>query len=75
LLGTIALLLVNLWVWLKAHWVTSTPRSARAAARTWLDQALRLDRFCDLLLEAIKARYQVHSALHYPFPFATPPKL
>ncbi|MBI4492982.1 MAG: hypothetical protein HY690_09335 [Chloroflexi bacterium] len=75
LLVTIALLLVNLWVWLKAHLVTSTPSRARTAARAWLEQALRLDRLCDLLLLAIKAGYQVHPALHYPFPFATPLKL
>ncbi len=75
LLVTVALLLVNLWVWLKASLVTRTPRGARAAARAWLEAAFRLDRFCDLLLEAIKARYQAHTALHYPFSFATPPKL
>lgn len=75
LLVTIALLLVNLWGWLKAHLVTRPPRSARAAARAWRESAFRLDRFGDLLWEAIRARAQVHTALHYPFRFATPLKL
>jgi hypothetical protein len=68
LLVAIGLLLTNLWVWLKATLVAHTPRAERAAARAWLDACLRLDGFRDLLVEAIKARYQVHTALDYPFP-------
>lgn len=75
LLVAVALLLTNLWVWLKTSLVASTPRTARAAARAWLENAFRLDRFCDLLIEAIKARYHVQTALRYPFAFATPLKL
>lgn len=67
-LVTVGLLLTNLWVWLKATLVAHTPRAERAAARIWLDAWLRLDRFRDLLIEAIKARYQVHTAVAYPFP-------
>jgi hypothetical protein len=68
LLVGIGLLLTNLWVWLKATLVAHTPRADRAAARAWLDVCLRLDRFRDLLIEAIRARYQVHPHLAYPFP-------
>ena len=68
LLVAIALLLINLWVWLKAHMLASTPRGRQAAARAWLEHAFRLDRFCDLLIEAIKSLYCVHTALRYPFP-------
>jgi hypothetical protein len=68
LLVTIGLLLTNLWVWLKATLLASTPPAERAAARAWLDAVVRLDRFRDLLSEAIKARYQTHTALAYPFP-------
>jgi putative transposase len=68
LLVTIGLLLTNLWVWLKATLVAHTPRGERAAARAWLEQEFRLDRFRDLLIEATRARYRVHTALHYPFP-------
>jgi hypothetical protein len=75
LLVGVALLLVNLWVWLKAHLLARTPRADRRAARAWLEDAFRLDRFRDLLIEAIKALYRVHTALAYPFPFTTPLKL
>jgi hypothetical protein len=75
LLVAVALLLVNLWVWLKAHVLAHLPRVARGAARHWLEHTFRLDRFCDLLLEAIQARYHVHLALHCPFPFRSPLKL
>jgi len=68
LLVTIGLLLTNLWVWLKATLLASTPRAERAAAREWLDARVRLDRFRDLLIEASKARYQTHTTLAYPFP-------
>jgi putative transposase len=70
LLVTIGLLLTNLWVWLKATLVAHTPRAERAAARAWLEQEFRLDRFRDLLIEAIRARYQVQTALRYPFQLA-----
>jgi putative transposase len=68
LLVTIGLLLTNLWVWLKATLLASTPRAERPAARAWLEAMVRLDRFRDLLIEASKARYEVHTALAYPFP-------
>jgi putative transposase len=68
LLVSIGLLLTNLWVWLKATLLAHTPRTERVAARLWLDAWLRLDGFRDLLVEAIKARYQVHTAVDYPFP-------
>jgi putative transposase len=71
LLVTIGLLLTNLWVWLKATLLASTPRAERAAARAWLDGAVRLDRFRDLLIEATRARYQVRTSLAYPFPLAS----
>ena len=67
LLVSVGLLLTNLWVWLKATLLTHTPRAERAAARAWLEQSFRLDRLRDLLIEAIKARYQSHTALAYPF--------
>ena len=67
LLVSIGLLLTNLWVWLKATLLAHTPRAERAAARAWLEQSFRLDRLRDLLIEAITARYQVHTALAYPF--------
>jgi hypothetical protein len=67
LLVSIGLLLTNLWVWLKATLLAGTPRSERAAARVWLEASFRLDRLRDLLVEAIKACYQVHTALTYPF--------
>ena len=67
LLVTIGLLLTNLWVWLKATLVAQTPRHERAGARAWLEQQLRLDGFRDLLIEAIRARFQPHTALRYPF--------
>jgi hypothetical protein len=75
LLVTIGLLLTNLWVYLKATLLATTPRAERAAARAWLDGAVRLDRFRDLLIEAIRARYQVHTALAYPFPLTRGPSL
>jgi putative transposase len=67
-LVAIGLLVTNLWVWLKATLVAYTPRAERAAARSWLDACLRLDGFRDLLVEAIRTRYQVHTAVDYPFP-------
>ncbi len=67
LLVSVALLLTNLWVWLKATLLANTPRGERAAARAWLEHSFRLDRLRDLLVEAIKACYQVHTALIYPF--------
>jgi len=67
LLVSVGLLLTNLWVWLKATLLAHTPRAERATARTWLEQSFRLDRLRDLLIEAMKARYQVHTALAYPF--------
>jgi hypothetical protein len=67
LLVTIGLLLTNLWVWLKTTLLAHTPRPERAAARAWLDEAFRLDRLRDLLIEACKARYGVHTVLAYPF--------
>jgi putative transposase len=70
LLVTIGLLLTNLWVWLKAVLLAHTRRGERALARVWLEQEFRLDGFRDLLIEAIRARYQVHTALRYPFPLA-----
>jgi hypothetical protein len=66
-LVSVGLLLTNLWVWLQATLLAHTPRAERAAARTWLEQTFRLDRLRALLLEASKARYQVHTALAYPF--------
>ena len=75
LLVVVAVLLTNLWVWLKMQLLATTPRRSRPAARGWLATDFRLDRFRDLLIEAIKALYQVHTALHYPFPCASPPKL
>src|SRR5438093_1404707 len=60
----------DLWVCLKATLLASTPRAERAAARAWLDQSFRLDRLRDLLIEAIKASYRVHTALAYPFPLS-----
>lgn len=68
LLVTIGLLLTNLWVWLKATLVAHTPRAERAAATGWLDANVRLGRVRDLLVEAIKARYQPRSTIDYPFP-------
>jgi hypothetical protein len=68
LLVVLAFLLTNLWVWLKACLVAATPRHARALARTWLATTFRLDRFCDLLIEAVRGLYQPHTTLPYPFP-------
>lgn len=75
LLVVVALLLTNLWVWLKAHLVAATPHGTRPGARVWLAMSFPLDRFRDLLIEAIKTRYQVHRALYYPFPCTAPVKL
>lgn len=72
LLVTVAVLLTNLWVWLKVQLLAATPRHLRPRARTWLDHALRLVAVCDLLVEAIKARYHVHRTLSYPFPLRLP---
>lgn len=67
LLVAIGLLLTNLWVWLKATLLAHTSRGQRPAARVWLDAMVRLDQFRDLLIEAIKAHYQVHTSIRYPF--------
>jgi hypothetical protein len=75
LLVVVALLLTNLWVWLKVHLAGATPRRARSRAWAWLTTAFALDRFCDLLIEAIKSLYHVRSALLYPFPCPSPIKL
>lgn len=72
LLVAVAVLLTNLWVWLKAHLLAATPPRHRPQARAWLDDALRLVSLCDLLIEAIKARYRVHGALAFPFPLRAP---
>jgi hypothetical protein len=69
LLVTVGWLLANLWVWLKAHLLAHPPQSHRAWARRWLEGTFRLDRFCDLLVEAIKTIYGVRHALAYPFPY------
>ncbi len=75
LLVAVACLLVNLWVYLKAAVLAATPPRLRSTARRWLDAHLRLDAFADLLLEGIKARWGVHTALTYPFPLTAPVKL
>jgi putative transposase len=75
LLVSIALLLPNLWVWLKAQVVAHTPRRARAAVRRWLDATFRLDRVRDLLIEAITSRYHRYAALVTPVPLTTPLEL
>lgn len=75
LLVVLAFLLTNLWVWLKAQLVAGTRCHARAPARVWLATTFRLDRFCDLLIEAVKVLYQPHTALRYPFPCADPLEL
>ncbi len=72
LLVAVAVLLTNLWVWLKTQLLTATPPRHRPDARAWLDDALRLASLCDLLLEAIKARYRVRTALRFPFPLRAP---
>lgn len=75
LLITVALVLVNLWVWLKAQILAQTARADRKDARLWLADAFRLDAFRDLLVEVIKAHYRVHHALVYPFSLRAPLKL
>lgn len=75
LLVAVGFLLTNLWVWLKGQILGSTPRPARRAVRAWLEDAFRLDSFCDLLIQAFKARYHVHEGLSCPFPLTTPLKL
>ena len=75
LLVVVAFLLLNLWVWLKAMLVASTRSGARATARAWVGSAFRLDRFCDLLIEAVKLLYQPRTVLCSPFPCAAPLKL
>jgi Transposase DDE domain len=72
LLVTIAVLLSNLWVWLKATLVAHTAPAERAAARVWLEDHFRLDGLRDLLLQATRARYHVHPALAYPFRLTRP---
>ncbi|MHB1032966.1 MAG: ISH3 family transposase [Pirellulaceae bacterium] len=71
----VGFLLTNLWVWLKVQLVAATSRQDRRAARAWLEDAFRLDRFRDLLIEALKARYGVHDSLAYPFVLSAPLKL
>jgi putative transposase len=75
LLVVVALFLTNLWVWLKGQLVADTPLAARPQARAWLATAFALQRLCDLLIEAIKARFHTHTALLYPFPLRSPVKL
>jgi putative transposase len=75
LLVTVACLLVNLWVYVKAALVAATPPRLRAAARRWLDAHFRLDGLTDLLLEAIKTRWRTRNTLPYPFPLTVPVKL
>jgi len=72
LLVAVALLLTNLWVWLKARLLAATLPRHRLQARAWLDDALRLVSLCDLLIQAITARYHVHGALTFPFPLRAP---
>ncbi len=67
LLVEVGFLLTNLWVWIKVQLLAATSHQDRRAARAWLDNAFRLDRFRDLLIEALKARYGVHDSLAYPF--------
>ena len=71
LLVSLACLLVNLWVWLKATLVLCAAWGARRAARQWLDATLRLDAWRDLLREAILAEYGVRETLAFPFPLAS----
>lgn len=75
LLVTVALLLVNMWVWLKAHLLTHTPPRHRPAARRWLARAFPLDRWRDLLAEVMRATYSTATTLCYPFPLPSPPEL
>jgi putative transposase len=75
LLVTVALLLANLWVWLKNHLAAATPAATRPRARAWVAATFTLSRFCDLLIEAIKDRYLVRTALPCPFPLRAPLKL
>ena len=72
LLVSIAVLLPNLWVWLKATLVAHTAPAERAAARAWLEDHFRLDGLRDLLLTAITARYHVSPSLAYPFRLTRP---
>ena len=67
LLVTVGLVLTNLWVWLKAILLAHTRRGERVDARAWLEHTFRLDGFRDLLLEAIRARFQARTDLRYPF--------
>lgn len=75
LLVAIALLLTNLWVFLKAQLVAATDPAHRAVARAWLDDNFRLDAFRDLLIAATQTLFHVRSALHYPFPLTTHHKI
>jgi DDE family transposase len=68
LLLTLAFLLLNLWLWLKATLVLATAWGYRRAARAWLDATCRLDVWRDLLREAILAHYGVRQMLTFPFP-------
>jgi hypothetical protein len=75
LLVVVALLLTNLWVWLTTLLVGTTAYGTRRTARQWLTTAFRLDRFCDLLIEAIKELYHARTTLQVPFPGTSPAKL
>ncbi len=75
LLVGVGFLLTNLWVWIKTHLLAATSSEDRQAARTWLDNAFRLDRFRDLLIEALKAHYGVRDTLDYPFILSVPLRL
>jgi putative transposase len=67
--------LTNPWVRIKTHLLAATSSKERSAARVWLDNAFRLDRFRDSLVEALKTRYGVHDSLDYPFLISIPLKL
>jgi putative transposase len=75
LLVTVALLLINLWVWLKDHLTAATPLTTRRRVRLWMTATFPLARFCDLLIEAIKDRYHARSAISCPFTLRAPLKL
>jgi len=75
LLVAISLLLPNLWVWLQAHLLRVTSRRDRATLRAWLAATFRLDRFRDLLIVALQARYAVHATLTLPLACPCPLKL
>ncbi len=45
----------------------ATSCDERPEARAWLENTFRLDRFSDLLIEALRTRYGVRDSLIYPF--------